>query len=235
VVAANRQSVCGHVARWLIHDLRGPAQALTLLTGIMDDEPGQTELPIAETLREATSHAARSLELLDRLLIHAPVGAEAGPVSLLDSLRFISSVYQINHTPVALEIGSAGVDRLPAVRGVSHELELVLLNLVLNSLQALRGRAAGRILITASDLGTKVQVIVKDDGPGIAPALRSRLFEPFVSGWNVPGYVGLGLAASRTLLERHGGSLAYAPSDEPGATFVLELPAVGPADDSGGE
>ncbi len=89
--------------------------------------------------------------------------------------------------------------------------------------------------MTASDLGTKVQVIVKDDGPGVAPELEARLFEPFVSGWSVPGHSGLGLTASRTLLERHGGSLAYAPSDEPGATFVLELPAMALEGDSGGE
>jgi signal transduction histidine kinase len=227
VIAANRYFVCTRVARWLIHDARNPTQALTLLTAIMEDEPLEGEVGIGETLRESTAQVARSLELLDRLLASAPLGAEPAPVSLLDRLRFVAALHGVRHTGVVLDFEGARAHPLPAVRGVDHEIELVLLNMVLNSLEALRGRTTGRIVVSALHVGTEVRVTVTDDGPGIAPELQVRMFEAGVSGWGTDGFPGLGLAASRALAERHGGSLTFAPGDGPGARFVLTLPAVG--------
>ena len=128
---------------------------------------------------------------------------------------------------VVLDLEAALAQPLPAVRGVDHELELVLLNLVLNSLEALRGRAEGRIVVSASHAGAEVRVTFADDGPGVDPALQIRMFEPCVSGWETGSYAGLGLAASRALAERHGGSLTYSRGDGPGARFVWTLPAIG--------
>ncbi len=226
VVGANRQAVCTRVARWLIHDLRNPTQALTLLAGLMEDEPLAGQVELGETLREGAAHVGRSLQLLDHLFASARPGLEPAPVSLLDSLRYIAALYGVQHSAVALDLAGAWADPLPAVRGVSHEIELVLLNLVLNSLEALRGRAGGRIVVTASHVGSEVRVTVADDGPGIAPELEARAFEPWVTGWGSGDFAGLGLAASRTLAERHGGSLTYARDDGPGARFVLILPVI---------
>jgi C4-dicarboxylate-specific signal transduction histidine kinase len=227
VVAANRQTVCTRVTRWLIHDLRNPTQALTLLAGLMEDEPLAGQVELGETLREGAAHVGRSLQLLDHLFASARPGSGPAPVSLLDSLRYVAALHGVQHSAVALDLAGAWADPLPAVWGVSHEIELMLLNLLLNSLEALRGRAGGRIVVTAAHLGSEVRVTVADDGPGIAPQLVARAFEPWVTGWGSEDFAGLGLAASRTLAERHGGSLTYARDDSPGARFVLSLPAIG--------
>lgn len=224
VVTANRHAVCTQVARWFIHDLRNPTQALTLLTGMMD---GSGEFQMAETLREATAHVGRSLALLDRLLALAPPGQVSHPISILDSLRTVAAFYQVHHPSVVLDIEAVRETPLPAVRGVAHDLELVFLNLVLNSLEALRGRPDGRIVVTATHTGTIVRVTVADNGPGIAPALEPHLFEPGMSGWSTGEFPGLGLAASRIVAERHGWTLRFAGSGTPGARFELNLPTIG--------
>jgi two-component system sensor histidine kinase FlrB len=66
------------------------------------------------------------------------------------------------------------------------------------------------------------RVVVEDDGPGVDPALRERLFDPFATGR--AGGTGLGLAISRQLAQRHGGSLRLVPSSGEGACFELRLP-----------
>jgi len=93
---------------------------------------------------------------------------------------------------------------LPALYVDRLQIELVLRNLIANSVEAVRG--AGRVRISAMRHGaSQLRLVVEDDGPGISPAARERLFEPFVSGKSTG--MGLGLAISRAIAEAHGGSL----------------------------
>ena len=224
LLAANRQTIRAAVGRWLIHDLRNPTQALTLVSGLLDDLPAANAFPLVATFRDATAHLGRTLALLDRLLTVAPAGAEPAPVALVDSLRFIAALFQVSHTGVSLDL--AGTDKLPAVRAVDDDLELVLLNLAMNALEAVRSQPGGRIVMAASHDGAEVRVTVADDGPGLAPGLEERMFEPFVSGWTGSTAAGIGLTVSRAIAERNGGSLTYEAGAGPGARFVLSLPVV---------
>ncbi len=67
LIAANRATAYGAVSRWLLHDLRNPTQALTLITELMGG-PGGMDPDLLKTINESTAHLARSLELLDRVL-----------------------------------------------------------------------------------------------------------------------------------------------------------------------
>ena len=103
----------------------------------------------------------------------------------------------------------------------------MLLNLVGNALAA---RESVTVTVSARAQRREVIVQVADDGPGVDTALRSALFQPFVSGR--PGGSGLGLAIARRIAEQHGGSLVLAPARPHGggATFTLRLPrAASPA------
>jgi len=97
-------------------------------------------------------------------------------------------------------------------------------NLLANAAQA----GARRVEIRGASRGDCVGIIVADDGPGIPGDLRDRLFEPFATGRSTG--TGLGLAVSRQLVERHGGSLTLVESAgtaEHGAVFELVLPLRG--------
>jgi C4-dicarboxylate-specific signal transduction histidine kinase len=72
----------------------------------------------------------------------------------------------------------------------------------------------------------RVRIVVSDNGPGVAPEMRARLFEAYAT--NKPGGTGLGLAIAQRIAVEHGGEIHYAPSAAGGASFSVELPVSGP-------
>jgi signal transduction histidine kinase len=93
--------------------------------------------------------------------------------------------------------------------------------LIKNALDALSGRG-GIIAVRVEAVGRTARVTVRDDGPGVSPEVRTRLFEPGVS--TKPGGWGLGLALTRRIVEQqHGGRVTYRPAAT-GSEFVLEFP-----------
>lgn len=104
------------------------------------------------------------------------------------------------------------------VAGDPGRLRQVLANLLDNAARA--GARTVEMIARAGDGVARLEV--RDDGPGVDPALRQRLFDPFVTGSS--GGTGLGLAVARRIAERHGGSLELAAPGPAGAAFVLVLP-----------
>ncbi|HVR98634.1 MAG TPA: ATP-binding protein [Thermoanaerobaculia bacterium] len=101
----------------------------------------------------------------------------------------------------------------------------VLVNLCDNSAQALRDAARdGTIRFRLVETPATALLEVTDDGPGIAPEVRGRVFDPYVTTRTVGQGMGLGLAISKKILLDHGGDLELAEGDGPGATFLLTLP-----------
>jgi signal transduction histidine kinase len=101
-----------------------------------------------------------------------------------------------------------------------RRIERVFLNLMGNALEAMPG--GGTIAVSASDAPDSVVVTVSDTGPGIAPEIRSRLFQPFVTARKKSG-LGLGLALARQAVVDHGGDM-WADSSQGGARFLFRLP-----------
>ena len=118
------------------------------------------------------------------------------------------------------------VDReheLPAVSADRVQIEQILLNLLRNAFHAVEGaeRRQVRMRVTRAE-SDRVRLIVEDSGPGLTPELCERVFEPFYT--TRPSGLGIGLAISRSLAERHGGRLWAESGDGRGARFGLELP-----------
>jgi C4-dicarboxylate-specific signal transduction histidine kinase len=119
---------------------------------------------------------------------------------------------------------------LPAVAGDEVQLSQVIVNLLLNALDAVRGRPEGqrRVWITADRAGGCVAIRVADSGPGVSPELAAVVFEPFYTT-KATG-LGMGLAITRSIVEAHGGTIAVAQRPGGGAAFDVVLPAAhGPA------
>jgi two-component system C4-dicarboxylate transport sensor histidine kinase DctB len=106
------------------------------------------------------------------------------------------------------------------VRAERNRLEQVVLNLLQNAIEALSSTPHPALLLTVEEQGRKVSITLADNGPGVSPAVRDRLFIPFTTD-KVDG-MGLGLVISRDIVAGFGGELLHEPSDG-GAVFKIVL------------
>jgi signal transduction histidine kinase len=121
-------------------------------------------------------------------------------------------------------------DDLPPVRVDRDQIQQLLLNLLKNAEEAMGERGGVRLAVFRE--GDRVVFAVDDEGPGVPPSQRERIFEPYVTGR--PEGTGLGLAIARRIAEEHGGSLQAEDAPTGGARFALRLPAAAPASSAAG-
>jgi signal transduction histidine kinase len=222
LVAANRASTLETVVRWMLHDLRNPLQTLTLLPALAD---AQAEAGDAGDWREALSTAserlASGLALLDRVTA-GPAASVLEPIAVGEVLDFLADLFRARRGRFHVVIAPASPVPAPAVAAIRGDLELALLNLLLNAAEASEGRT-GRVTVLAHSVEGAVELVIEDDGLGVPEALRSRLFEPFVTIRTDGTALGLGLFVARHLLAKGGGELRYEPANA-GSRFVVRLP-----------
>jgi C4-dicarboxylate-specific signal transduction histidine kinase len=141
--------------------------------------------------------------------------------AIRDVLELVRSEAQARH----IDIVHLDTAPLPEVLADRIQLQQVILNLVMNGLEAMAcggGGHQGTLQIVVHLEANGVQVDVIDSGSGIAPAIKDRLLDAFQT--TKAGGMGMGLAISRSIVESHGGSLWYTPNPGPGVTFSFSLP-----------
>jgi len=119
-------------------------------------------------------------------------------------------------------------DGLPLVPGDRIQLQQVMLNLILNAVEAMSGSDKGsrELLISTEEDGTnRVRIAVRDWGPGLKPESVDRLFDAFYT--TKPGGMGMGLSICRSIIEAHGGRVWAATNLPRGASFQFTLPQRG--------
>lgn len=193
--------------RWLGREVPDLAEARAAVERIIRDgnRAGEVIARIRALVRKAAPQKAR-------LAINDVI---AEVIALADS--------ELRRHGVALHTDLAAA--LPLVLGDRIQLQQVLLNLLLNGMEALRGvtdRPRTLIVRSQPEEAAAIRVGVQDVGPGIAPQDLERIFTAFVS--TKPEGLGMGLAISRSIIEAHGGRLWATPNDGPGATVQFTLP-----------
>jgi signal transduction histidine kinase len=115
-------------------------------------------------------------------------------------------------------------DGLPFVRGDRIQLQQVILNLVINAVEAMSAISDGsRELLVATRASDGVLVEVRDSGPGFAPGALDHIFDSFYT--TKPNGLGLGLSICRSIIEAHDGQMRAAANEPRGAVFAFVLPA----------
>lgn len=116
---------------------------------------------------------------------------------------------------------------LPPIRGDKVHLSQVLINVLMNGMDAVEGQPPARrhvSLHASSDGNGNVRLTVQDTGAGIEPAVLARIFEPFFTTKSAG--MGMGLSVSRAIVQAHGGRLSVENAPEGGAIFRVQLPAI---------
>ncbi|TLY96793.1 MAG: hypothetical protein E6K23_04400 [Gammaproteobacteria bacterium] len=224
-----RFAVAGELASALAHELNQPLTALRSYVRsaeLMIEPPAGTDERLAGTLRKAGEQAGRAAAVLQRLReFYQGEAARLEPTDPLMVCARVANALQDRMRRSAVEFQMRGAG-LPRVMVDRTQLEIVIHNLLTNSLDAFDALPAGGprprcIEVAAQVRGMDVLIRVDDSGPGIGAGLTQRLFEPFVTS-KISG-MGLGLPLSRSLLRHLGGDLWSEPGRLGGASFVIRL------------
>jgi signal transduction histidine kinase len=227
----NRVSTLGELAASLAHELNQPltailsnVQAAQIL--LSRDSPDLEE--IREILSDVASDDERAGQVIRRLRDLFTKGA--GEKAPLDVNELIREVLRLLHNDVTLRGALLRADLgvgLPLVEGDRIQLQQVVLNLVVNGLDAIGDQPPGErnLTIRSSLERTKMRIDVADSGPGIPESDRERLFQPFFT--TKRSGMGMGLAIARTIVEAHGGDLSVVTHPGAGALFRVTIPTTG--------
>ncbi|AVS84375.1 sensor histidine kinase [Paracidovorax avenae] len=199
-----RLAELGALAASVAHDVRNPLNIIAMAAAFTAPEPRQ----------EIQAQIARIARLADDLLDYArPWQIRPEPVDLCACLRDA-----LRHLP-DVERGPGLAQPLPTIAD-SARVDQAITNLLANARTAASGR---RVHVDAERTAAGVLVHVCDDGPGVPPDLRERIFEPFAS--RSPGGTGLGLAIVARIMAAHGGSVTLAERAPWTTCFTLTFPA----------
>lgn len=217
------------------HDLRNPIATMTGLADVLKAELGAPDGNVGAAVAGIERTGERLLSLIDGLLVFARTGATvpvSATVDLDDLARTVLA--DLDHA-VAARQASVDIGPLGTVEADPSLLRQVLQNLVVNALTHGTDSVTPVIRIGADRARGSLALRVADNGPGVAPDDRERVFEPFVRGPAVDGRPGsgLGLAICRRIVTHHGGTLTVGEAPGGGAEFVIRLPdpaAVGRAE-----
>jgi signal transduction histidine kinase len=183
---------------------------------------------VAAALAELVDIVTEGLERTQRLVgdlrdFASPGDGARVPVDLVRSLRTTAQLVSHSLREGGVELCLDVPDRLPQVMGDPRALNQVFLNLLKNAADALVGRG-GSVDVQARREEGMVRIRVRDDGPGIAPEVLPRIFEPFFSTKGAGKGTGLGLSISRRILAEHGGSIEVTSRATDGTTVCVSLP-----------
>jgi len=198
------------------HELRSPLARIRMGLELMQAQPSPANHEeMARNIRELD-------QLIDEILLASRLDASPDDLGPLEPVELVGlCAEECARTGAELE-APAGTTSL-LVSGLTRLLRRALRNLLENA----RRHGGGEVTLTLQTQGAHVEIRVCDQGPGVPPALRERIFEPF---FRLPGAsereggVGLGLALVRSIAQRHGGTVHCAERPGGGACFVLRLP-----------
>ncbi len=218
---AVRGESISRMAAMVAHEVRNPLGIIRGTVELMRERAG-AQLPAwqGESLDDLLGEVDRMRRLTDDFLeLGTPRRSLALlPVDLAEVLTSAARGCEAAYRDVRVQ---CRLGALPGVAGDSGRLVQVFANLLANASQAI-GR--GDLELSAETAQGLVRVRVHDDGPGLPPAVREHLFEPFVTGRT--GGTGLGLTISKMLVEQHGGSLMLVADGRGGTTFEVRLPVL---------
>ena len=223
LLRSDQMATVGQLAAGVAHELRNPLTAVKGLVQVNLREARSRGLP-ADDLRVIEQEIRRMERTLQAFLDFArPPRPERRRMSLTTLIDQTLALVRgrIDKQKVSLQVLRPASPVV--VEGDADQLQQLLLNLTMNALDVVPRRGSLEIELRLPQPGW-VEIRVSDSGPGIAPALLTRIFEPFVSGKDSGLGLGLGLTVSRRIAEDHGGNLEAFNRPEGGACFVLRLP-----------
>ena len=226
---AEKLTSLGKLAAVVAHEINNPLSGILTYAKLLSRWIDRGEIEdraqeMRESLQLIESESRRCGDIVRYLLTFArvaPLNIAPVDVSVVvrQTVKLVEHKMKLGNITPLLELA----DNLPPVRGDAAQLEQLILALVINAIEAMPHE--GTLHLKTSSDGASVVVVVEDDGVGIPPDFVPHLFEPFQTTKEEGKGVGLGLAISRTIVERHHGSINVVSEVGRGTTFTMSFPA----------
>lgn len=227
LVRAGRLQSLGELSAGLAHEIKNPLASLKTAAAIVADEiPEQS--PRRKMVVILQKELDRLAALLERFLAFARPGRLTFATLKLvqpveQAIALVRAQAEVRRVDVHLDAPAPGL----TIEGDADKLTQILLNVLLNAVQwsPQGGQVQLRCQVVALPHGHFAEVRVRDQGPGIPPGDRERIFDPFFSGREHGS--GLGLAIASRLMDEHGGYIEVAEASGKGAELILRFPLEG--------
>jgi PAS domain S-box-containing protein len=226
---ANRVAAMGQLSASIAHEISQPLGAVLSYANAASHWLA-AQPPAVEEVRGALDFIVKSgvqaSEVVDR--IRALVKKAPPRTDKLEINEAVLEVIGLTRNEMAkngISVRTQLAESLPAIQGDRVQLQQVILNLLINAMEAMSAMSEGPrdlLISTAKTDSEGVLVAVRDSGPGLAPESVERLFEPFYT--TKPGGLGMGLSICRSIIESHHGRLWATANTPHGAVFQFNLP-----------
>jgi two-component system sensor kinase FixL len=238
LVHVARLSAMGEMASALAHELNQPLTAIInyaqTARGLVERRREEAASGLVSLLEKTVQQASRAGQIIRRLRQFIAKGETDR------ALEDINTVVEEASALALIGTGGKGIaarrvlaDRLPPVILDKIQIHQVITNLIRNSVDALDGVQRREIVISTRRTGRGlVEIAIADTGPGLAPEVAERLFQPFVT--TKPTGLGIGLSICRSIVDAHGGRLFASDNPGGGVVFHVHLPAAEASGERGG-
>lgn len=219
---ADQMAAVGHMAASVAHQVGTPLNLISGYVQMIREDEG-VDSRVTRRLEIVQEQIAKVTSIVRTMLDHARRPMPKAPTDLGGLLRRVSDVARPKLDALGVRL-DLSVSSVPLVMADSVQLELALLNLVTNSLDAMPSGGVTSITVAPTAEGN-VRVQVADTGFGIAPDLLPHIFEPWVTTKEAGRGSGLGLSITREVIAAHGGTIGVSSEPGVGSVFTIELPA----------
>ena len=225
----NRVTTMGQLAASIAHEINQPITATVTnahaaLRWLGAQPPDLEE--VRKALGRIVKDGSRAGDVIGRIraLIKKAPPRKAG-LEINEAILEVIALTRGEVVKNGVSLQTQLAEGLPLIQGDRVQLQQVILNLIINAVEAMSGvseRPRELLIGTGKDALGGVLVAVQDSGPGLNPESFDRLFDAFYT--TKPGGIGMGLSICRSIVDAHGGHLWAAPYDGPGATFQFTIP-----------
>jgi len=227
---ANRVATIGHLGASIAHEIKQPVAATVTnahaaVRWLRAEPPNIDE--VSEILGRIIKDGNRAVDIIGRireLVKKAPPRKE--PLDINQAIREVVELTRAEARKHDTLVQTHLADPLPLVQGDRVQLQQVLLNLLINAMEAMSGASDGArdlLISTEKAEGNCVRVAVSDSGPGFAPDDPERIFAPFYTTKSAG--LGMGLSICRSIIDAHEGRMWASANVPHGAVFQFTVPA----------
>jgi signal transduction histidine kinase len=252
LIHAEKMASLGELTAGIAHEIQNPLNFVNNFSEVSEDliDEMQEDLlngnkaeaeniitDLKQNLKKINHHGKRASSIVHGMLEHSRTGKkekEPTDINLLadEYLRLAYHGLRAKNKSFHAEFKAELDESLPKVNVIAQNIGRVLLNLINNPFYAVDKKAKEGldgykplVILSTKKVGEKVEVAVKDNGPGIPIEIKEKIFQPFFTTKPTGSGTGLGLSLSYDIVKAHGGELKAESDSENGTVFLLTIPA----------